>query len=151
MTYLHNIDHLMGQPSNIQRGVFRDTLWNTKREIQVFFWSLMWVPQHKYTFLCAFMISFIYAPSPGSCSAGTLFLIRITFLLFFVNTVEQNIQIHPLLPDVWVHDVPGRIQSVIHTTMKRHVNHDHINSLLNLNVTLFLPLAAGPGELSTYQ
>lgn len=95
--------------------------------------------------------TFIYATSSGSCSAGTPFLIRITFLLFSVNTVGENIQWHPLCPDTWVHDFPRRNQSRIKTTMERHVSHDHINSLFNLNVTLVLPLAAGPGELSNYQ
>lgn len=120
-------------------------------KFRLIFWSLMWVPFHKFTVLHAFMISFIYATSSGSRSAGTLLLIRIILLLFFVNNAGWNIQLHPLFPNTWVHDFPRRIQSVIHTTAKRHVNHDHITSLLNLNVTLFLPLADGPRELSNYQ
>lgn len=133
-------------------GMCSGTLCRAQRgKFRLIFWSLMWVPFHKFTVLHAFTISFIYATSSGSRSAGTLLLIRIILLLFFVNTAEWNIQLHPLFPNTWVHDFPRRIQSVIHTTAKRHVNHDHITSLLNLNVTLFLPLADGPRELSNYQ
>lgn len=77
--------HWPSSRSNLQTssGMRSGTLCRAQRgKFRLLFWSLMWVPHHKYTFLGAFTISFIYATSPGSCNADTLFLIRIIFLFF---------------------------------------------------------------------
>lgn len=90
-------------------------LWRVQRKRVC---TLMWIPQHKHTFLHTFMVLFIYTTSPWPSGVGPLFHSKNDIPLIIVHTVERNIQLHPLVPDTWVNDFPRRIQSVIHTTMK---------------------------------